>query len=267
MRISFVFLACLAAVAALSGTAAAYLISFDATSWVAAGEPILVTGTSTYPPGAQGSVIAYRAMPGNMPVSVDYQVFTAGPDGAWTVTFDTDGWMATTYKLEIAQNDNYPLGSSSVTYRFVEVIDRSQDCVVTTPATQYWEGDITISGVAHSPDGGHILIDISDASGQDISGIVPVSVAADGSFSLRYAVPGPGTYTIRYSDDKGFLTSGEVTVLPAPAITPVPPVTPVPPAGETGTTPTPSTPAPLAGLLAGVFCAGYGLRQRRDMQS
>ena len=255
MRISIILLACLAAIA-LSGTAAAYLISFDAPSWVALGEPIPVTGTSTYPSGAQGSVIAYRAMPGNLPVSVDYQVFTTGPDGNWAVSFETDGWMATSYKLEIGKNDNYPLGSSSVTYRYVEVIDRSQDCVVTTPATQYWEGDITISGVAHSPDGGRILIDISDASGRDISGTIPVSVAADGSFSIRY------------SDEKGPLSSEDVTVIPSPRGTPAPTVTPVPPAGETATpTSTPTTPAPVAGILAGVLCAGYGFSRRRSEQS
>lgn len=255
MRISIILLACLAAVA-LSGTATAYLISFDAPSWVALGEPIPVTGTSTYPSGVQGSVIAYRAMPGNLPVSVDYQVFTTGPDGSWTVTFDTDGWMATTYKLEIAKNDNYPLGSSSVTYHNVDVIDRSGDCVITTPETQYWQGDITISGVAHSPYGGHILIEISDAPGHDISGTITVPVASDGSFSFRYQIPGPGTYTIRYSDDKGLLTTSEITVVPNPAVTPVPTVTPVPPSGGTAT-PTQSGPAPLAGLLLGVFCAGY----------
>ena len=265
MRPSIIVLACLA-VLALSGTATGYLISFDAPSWVALGEPIPVTGTSTYPSGAQGSVIAYRAMPGNLPVSVDYQVFTTAPDGAWKVSFDTDGWMATSYKLEIAKNDNYPLGSSSVTYKYVDVIDRSQDCVVTTPDTQYWEGDITISGIAHSPVGGRILITITDASGTDLSGTIPVSVATDGTFSLRYAVPGPGTYTVRYADEKGPLTEQDVTVILHPDATPVPTVTPVPPAvGTPAPTPT-TTPLPLAGLLAGMLGAGYAFSQRRGRE-
>lgn len=264
MRIFTIVFTCLAAFA-LSGTAAGYLISFEAPSWVAAGESIMVTGASTYPPGGQGSIIAYRAMPGNLPVSVDYRVFTAGPDGDWTVTFDTEGWMATSYKLEIAQNDNYPLGSSSVTYQYVDVIDRSQDCVVTTPETQYWTGDITISGVAHSPVGGHVLIDITDTSKTDISGTIPVSVESDGSFSFRYAVPGPGTYTIKYSDEKGLMTSQDITVIPHPAATPQPTVTPVPPAGETAPS-TPSTPMPVAGLIAGIPCAGYVFTRTRGLE-
>lgn len=258
MRVSVVFLTILAA-AVLSGTAAGYLISFDAPSWVSAGEPIAVNGTSTYPPGAQGSIIAYRDMPGNMPVSVDYQVFTTGPDGAWAATFSTDGWMATSYKLEIGKKSNYPLGSSSVTYRFVEVIDRSKDCVVTTPATQYWQGNIAISGVAHSPEGGHILIDVSDSSGNDICGTITVPVAADGVFTFSCSVPGPETYTVRYSDEKGLLTTDEVTVIPVPAVTPAPVVTPESPAAPTAA-PAERTPAPLAGILAGLICAGYCCR-------
>lgn len=255
MRVSVVFLTILMA-AALSGTAAGYLISFDAPSWVSAGEPIVVTGTSTYPPGAQGSIIAYRDMPGNMPVSVDYQVFTAGPDGAWSVAFETDGWMATSYKLEIGKNSNYPLGSSSVTYRFVEVIDRSKDCVVTTPATQYWQGNIAISGVAQSPEGGHILVDVSDSAGREICGTITVPVAADGAFAFSCSVPGPDTYTIRYSDDKGLLTSDEVTVIPSPEVTPSSVVKAPLPEGTTAT-PAEAAPAPVAGILAGLFCTGY----------
>lgn len=262
MRISVIILVILAA-CALSGTASGYLISFEAPSWVSAGEPIPVTGTSTFPPGAQDSIIAYRAMPGNLPVSVDYQIFSTGPDGAWAVSFDTDDWMATSYKLEIGKNSNYPLGSSSVTYQYVEVIDRSKDCVVTTPATQYWQGNIAISGVAHSPEGGHILVDVSDSSGHDTCGTITAPVAADGSFAFSCSVPGPGTYTVRYSDGKGLLTTDEVTIIPAPAGIPSPTVTPVPPAGATET-PAESTPAPLAGLLGAALCAAYcGAQGRR----
>lgn len=262
MRVSVVFLTILAA-AALSGTAAGYLISFDAPSWVSAGEPIAVTGTSTYPPGAHGSIIAYRDMPGNMPVSVDYQVFITGPDGAWAAAFSTDGWMATSYKLEIGKNSNYPLGSSSVTYRFVEVIDRSKDCVVTTPATQYWQGNIAISGVARSPEGGHILVDVFDSTGNEICGTITVPVAADGAFAVSCSVPGPETYTVRYSDDKGLLTTDKVTVIPVPAVTPAPVVTPESPVGATAT-PAERTPAPLSGILAGLIWAGYHCRQGWD---
>ncbi len=265
MRVS-VFILVILAACALSGTVSGYLISFEAPSWVSAGELIPVTGTSTFPPGAQGSVIAYREMPGNMPVSVDYQVFTTGPDGAWAVSFDTDGWMATSYKLEIGKNSNYPLGSASVTYQFVDVIDRSQDCVVTTPATQYWQGNIAISGVAHSPGGGHILVDVSDSAGHDTSGTITAPVAADGSFAFSCSVPGPGTYTVRYSDEKGLLTTDEVTVIPAPPGIPAPTVTPLPPAGATET-PEQSTPAPLAALLGAALCAPYcAARRRREEQ-
>ncbi len=260
MRISVLILIILA-VGILSGTASGYLISFEAPSWVSSGEPIPVTGTSTFPPGAQGSIIAYRAMPGNLPVSVDYQIFSTGPDSTWAVSFDTDEWMATSYKLEIGKNSNYPLGSSSVTYQYVEVIDRSKDCVVTTPATQYWQGNIAISGVAHSPEGEHILVDISDSAGQDICGTITAPIAADGSFAFSCSVPGPGTYTVRYSDEKGLLTTDEVIVIPAPAVTPVPPV------GATET-PVESTPAPLAGLLGAALCAAYwGARGTGEEQS
>lgn len=261
MRVSAFILVILAA-CVLSGTASGYLISFEAPSWVSAGEPIPVTGTSTFPPGAQGSVIAYRAMPGNMPMSVDYQVFSTGPDGAWAVTFDTDGWMATSYKLEIGKNSNYPLGSASVTYQYVEVIDRSQDCVVTTPATQYWQGNIAISGVAKSHIGGSILVDVFDSAGNDICRTITAPVAADGSFAFSCSVPGPGTYTVRYSDEKGILTTDEVTVIPTPAGIPAPTVTPVPPAGATET-PAQSTPAPLAALPGAALGAVYLSAWRR----
>lgn len=201
-------------------------------------------------------------MPGNLPVSVDYQVFTIQPDGSWEVTFNTDTWMATSYKLEMGKNSNYPLGSSSVTFRYVEVIDRSPGCVVTTPATQYWQGNMAISGVAHSPEGGNILLEVSDNSGRDICGTITVPVAADGSFAFSCSVPGPGTYNVRYSDEKGLLTTDEVTVIPAPAGIPAPTVTPVPPAGATET-PAQSTPAPLAALPGAALGAVYLSAWRR----
>ena len=268
MRISVIILVILAA-CALSGTASGYLISFEAPSWVSAGEPIPVTGTSTFPPDAQGSIIAYRVMPGNMPVSVDYQVFTIGPDGAWSVSFDTDGWTPTSYKLEVTKNSDYPLGSSSVTFRYVEVVDRSGDIEVTTPQTQqYRYGNIAISGVAQSHAGGTILVDVFDSAGNDTGGTIFVTVAADGSFAFRCSVPGPDTYTVRYSDETGLLTTGEVTVIPAADETPASTVTAVPPAVG-NETPAQSTPAPLAGLFAGLLAGLPGAeyyrarRQRR----
>ena len=263
MRVSILILA-IFVTAVLSGTASGYLIALDAPSWVNVGENIPVTGTSTFPPGAQGSIIAYRAMPGNLPVSIDYRVFTIQPDGAWAVSFNTDTWMGTTYKLEMGKNSNYPLGSSSVTFRYVEVVDRSQDCIVTTPHTQqYLSGNITISGVAQSHVGGTILVDVFDSAGNEICGPVSSTVAANGSFAFRCSGLVPGTYTVRYSDEKGLLTTDDVTVIPPTAGIPSPTVTPVPPAGTTET-PAESAPAPLAGLLGAALCAAYcGTQGRR----
>jgi hypothetical protein len=237
--------------------AQAYLITIDTPVEVQAGAPLVVTGTTTFPVGTLIDIVLY---PTEFSVPSEIARKTVVVDGtkSFTVSFPTTDLQAGQYKVEVqvAPDLTGSLGSGSVLWKLVQVIDRSNEIILTVPKDQnirealMIEGDIVNSGVT--------TIRLEITGPKDFS-IPPVNVRTttqmgqrDGHFSTKVNVTDPGNYYVSFYDPKGFMATIKFSVFEN-VVTPqttmgtstVPETSPV------------TTKAPLSGLvvLAGIGAA------------
>ena len=103
------------ALAAISGTAAGYVIAFTVNpTETMPGGIVTATGTSNIPAGYSDEAVLYREVPNFLPKEVGRYPFTITEGGNWEFSIDTTGFSPATYKIQLPKSGDYPYGSSAV---------------------------------------------------------------------------------------------------------------------------------------------------------
>lgn len=254
-RIIFAFLA----VVLLAGAAGAYVVTIDAPEGLQAGAPLEVTGTTTFPAGTQFDIILYRTQ-FTTPELVDRRMIVVDESKSFDASFPTTGLPAGKYKVEVQflEDPGSSLGSSSVTLRLVELIDRSGEIVLEAPKEQSLDQALLVKG--YIPDIGvaTITVKIDGPKGFSLPDqtlrTTTTLGSKDGHFSKQFSVSDPGNYYVNFYDSKGFISQVRYSVignLPSPTesstLAPEPSATSSPP----GT----ALSMPVGGLIAGLAAA------------
>jgi hypothetical protein len=248
----------------LCAAASAYIVTIDAPHTLTAGEPLIVNGTSTLPPGYTHDIIIYG---GSAELARTTIVVQQG--GTFTARFDTTGFATGDYKVELVPPaDPGFFGSSSVTSRLVAIVDRSREVTVTSPAAQSDVQNLTVAGTAPGKPSSSIAIGVT-GPGNYTFGPEYVRTDANGSFAKSVPIQGAGSYQVTLSDPAGVIMRYTVTVTGEPRVNSSATVPPIPSTFTTpasgiatatplsttmaATTPTRSGLSPLAALGAGLL--------------
>ncbi|MDD1706377.1 MAG: hypothetical protein LUQ12_04990 [Methanoregulaceae archaeon] len=244
--------------ALLVGAVQAYVIAIDAPEEIQAGAPLEVTGTTTFPAGTQFDIILYRTQ-FTTPELVDRRMIVVDESKTFDASFPTTSLPAGQYKVEIQflQDPGSSLGSSSVTIRLVNLIDRSGEIVLTVPKDQSLDEALVIEGYIPEIGIATITLKIDGPKGyslpeQNIRTTTTLG-SKNGYFSKRVNVTEPGNYYVNVNDSKGFIAQLRYSVTDSPVVTETTTETP----GVTGTTlpASPGLPVPVAGMIAGLIIA------------
>jgi hypothetical protein len=244
--------------ALLIGAVQAYVVTIDAPEEIRAGAPLEVTGNTTFPVATQFDIILYRSQ-FTTPELIDRRMIIVDESKAFDASFPTTNLPAGQYKVEVQflQDPGSSLGSSSVTVRLVQLIDRSGEIVLTVPKNQTLNEALVIEG--YIPDIGvaTITMKIDGPKGyslpqQNIRTTTTLG-SKDGYFSKKVDVTEPGNYYVNVYDAKGFITQLRYSVTSAPEVTATSPGT----FGTESTSlpPSPGLSVPVAGMIAGLALA------------
>ncbi|HOL41203.1 MAG TPA: hypothetical protein PLY78_05150, partial [Methanospirillum sp.] len=241
---------------------------------VVKGNPLVVTGTTSFPEDSYFDLVLF------------YSKYTAGEVArtrvivdrtqAFRVDFDTRHLERGQYKVEVhtivSDNELFverQLGSSSVIRRIVQITDRSDEITITSPKSQPLSQALTVSGRMRGIGDGVLTMRVfgPDDFTYGPLQIITKKAFADisGEFSTTVPVSSPGEYQVSMSDKNGYI--GEypftvtkeireeetgITTLPTTEI-PVKPDTPPQTIPETPVLPSPTKTQTPFGLLAGMI--------------
>jgi hypothetical protein len=200
----------------LVGSAAAYQITIYAPESVSVGKPLLVTGTTTYGIGTPINVILYHRVTSN--TEVQRKTGYVLTDSTFRVVFDTTDLKKGTYKVEVPLEG---LGDS-IPSRLVQLIDRSDEIVLSSPQEQQFTGTLTIAGLAQGNQNSGIQVEVTDPFGERLLGPQYIGTNFRGYFSVDVPITKTGVYDISFTDSQGFIGTKTVSVIgsaPAPTTT------------------------------------------------
>jgi hypothetical protein len=261
------------------GTASAYGLYLDCPASIQAGLPLRCSIDSDLPAGNTFDLVLYYSQYTATEVSRQSVTIQEDKNTQYRL-FDTQGLPGGIYKVETqlkSTGGEESLRSDSVTLKIVNIIDRSSEITITSPATQTLEEALRIEGSVDKLSNEGVQIEVRGAEGR-IFGPQYIGTKMDvkndaGIFTYRVPVTSPGTYEVSFNDSKGFIgiKTFEVAEPPTPEPTTVATTVPVNtprPVTTTIATPLPTTISPLSPLLplgalavAGLLGAGAIRRQ------
>jgi hypothetical protein len=194
----------------------AYQISIYAPETVSVGKPLLVSGTTTFGIGTPIDVVLYHQV--TTGTEVQRKTAYVLTDKTFRVVFDTTNLKKGIYKVEVPLNG---LGDS-ITMRLVQLIDRSDEIVLSSPQEQQFTGTLTIAGLMRGNQNSGIQIEVTEPAGERILGPQYTSTNFQGYFSVDVPIKKTGTYDVSFTDTKGFIGTKSVSVIgsePSPITT------------------------------------------------
>jgi hypothetical protein len=254
--------------ACIVGTASAYGLYLDCPASIQVGLPLKCSIDSDLPAGYTFDLVMYHSE--YTATEISRQSVTIQDDhNTQYRLFETEGLPGGMYKIEMqlkTTGGEESLRSDSVTYKLVDVLDRSSEITITAPTTQTLDEALRIEGSIDKLSNEGVQIEVRGPEGR-IFGPEYIGTKTDvkndaGIFSYQVPVTSPGTYEVSFNDTKGFIgiKTFEVAQPPTSVPTTVPtsvPTTTSPP--TTLPTPLPATtqsPLPLPVVLGALAAAG-----------
>jgi hypothetical protein len=202
----------------LFGSVSAYQITIYAPESVSVGKPLLVSGTTTFGIGTPIDVVLYQQV--TTGTEVQRKTAYVLTDRTFRVVFDTTNLKKGTYKVEVPL---IALGDS-VTMRLVQIIDRSDEIVLRSPAVQQFTGTMSLAGVMQGNQNSGIQVEVADPGGERILGPQYIGTNSMGYFSVDVPITKTGVYDVSFTDTKGFIGTKSITVfsrepVPTPTVT------------------------------------------------
>ncbi|HWQ68283.1 MAG TPA: hypothetical protein VN372_15620 [Methanospirillum sp.] len=264
--------------------AQAYIISIDTPEQVNVGSPLIVTGSTSFPQDTQFDIVLY------------YSKYTAGELKRQTVIVDKSQIFRSDFETRDLERGQYKveihniisngkifvegsLGSSSVTRRVIQLVDRSDQIILESPMEQDLGSALVITGRMKNLGKGVITLRVFGPEGFTFGPQQLITnngyADKDGHFSTLVPVSLTGEYQVSFSDKTGFIgelpmnvTNNQVpevmttTEKVSETLTPEPTMTSVPRPKTATPTPTQS-PVSLVVIVSGVMGASL-LKYRRE---
>ena len=191
----------------LSGCAAAYEVNIDTPETLTLGQPLIVTGTTTFGIGTPIDVVLYYQL--TTATEIKRKTVYVQSDKTFRAVFDTTDLQTGTYKVEVPANGR----GDSVTMRQIQLVNRSDDLDLTSPATQNYTIKMYVAGTIRGDINSGVRILVTGPDNQVIYGPQYVNTDNNGDFSTDVPVTEPGEYDVSFTDSKGFIGTGTVSVI------------------------------------------------------
>jgi len=207
--------------------AMAYEITIDAPVSIPKGQPLVVNGTTTLPPGVSVDIVLYRSEYTSEELS--RQTVTIQADKVFTVIFDTKNLEGGQYKVEVpvATGTGISYLGNSVTMRVVQITDRTSEIVIRSPIEQENSGTLSVRGVITGLGNSGVQISVIGPDDQTVFGPQYIKTNDDGSFSQNVPITKEGTYTVSFTDAKGYIGAVTFNVYEKTVATATPTPTPM----------------------------------------
>jgi len=196
----------------LTAGASAYEVSISAPEELQVGEPITVNGTSNFPAGISFDITLSHSE--YLTVLKDTKTVIVQNDKNFSVAFPTTGYPHGVYKVEVLPISNFKYLGNSVTMRVVQLTDRSDEVVITTPLTQYMSGKLDVAGTAKNVGNKGIEIEVKSPDGTTVFGPEFITTSSTGTFSTELPITSAGNYTVNFTDEKGYIGAFNFYVRP-----------------------------------------------------
>lgn len=199
----------------LTGLVSAYEISISAPSRLQVGLPLVINGTSTLPAGISVDIVLYRS--DYTTEEIARHTVTIQGDKEFNVVFDTKGLQKGQYKVEVPEIGSYSYLGGSTTLRVVELIDRTDEIIITSDLTQVFDGSLEVQGSIKDLVNSGVQIEVVSLDNKVIFGPEYVTTSMEGKFSQKVAITEPGIYEVSFTDSKGYIGTKTFTVKEKPA--------------------------------------------------
>ena len=184
----------------------AYQVFISAPETLTIGMPLLVNGTTTFGIGTPIDVVLYQQV--TTSTEVKRKIAYVQADNTFRVVFDTTYLPKGTYKVEVPAVGT----GDSVNMRQVQLIDRSDEIVLTSQTTQALARKMYVIGkITGDPDSGVQVAVIGPDNGV-IFGPSYVATDSVGGFSIEVPVSQTGDYEVTFTDSHGYIGSRVITM-------------------------------------------------------
>jgi hypothetical protein len=216
--------------------AMAYEIIIDAPTSIPKGQPLVVNGTTTLPPGMSVDIVLYRSEYTSEELS--RQTVTIQADKVFTVVFDTKNLEGGQYKVEVPVTSGTGISylGNSVTMRVVQITDRSTDIQIKSPMKQENTGVLSVRGLIEGLGNSGVQISVIGPDETVVFGPQYIKTNDDGSFSQDVRITKEGTYDVSFTDAKGYIGMVTFTVYEKTVATTIPTTAPTTAPALTATT-------------------------------
>jgi hypothetical protein len=260
------------------GAASAYGLYLDCPKSIQVGLPLKCSIDSDLPAGNTFDLVMYRSQYTATELSRQSVTIQEDKNTQYRL-FETQGLPGGMYKIEIqlkSTGGEESLRSDSVTYKLVNILDRSGEITITSPGTQTLEEALRIEGMIDKLSNEGVQIEVRGPEGR-IFGPQYIGTKNEvknnaGIFTYKVTVASPGIYEVSFRDSKGYIgikkftvaepTTPEPTTVPTtvPITTRLPTTVPTP---LPTTTQSPLSPVLVMGALAvaGLLAASVMRRQ------
>ncbi len=197
----------------LFGSASAYQVNIETPDTLTVGKPLIVTGTTTFGTGTPIDVDLYLQFTTSTPVA--HKTAYVKSDMTFRVIFDTTNLKKGVYKVEVPVNGH----GDSVTTKLVNLVDRSDEISLTSPAHQPYTGKLSVAGIMSTNINSGVQIEVFDADNNPVFGPQYVNTNSNGMFSADVPITQAGDYEVSFTDSKGYIGSRVISVVGAATVT------------------------------------------------
>ncbi|MDD1672570.1 MAG: hypothetical protein LUO82_06185 [Methanomicrobiales archaeon] len=217
----------------LIGAAHAYIVTLSVPRSVSAGDTIAINGSSNLPSGLSTTITLSKVGAIGL---IDEKDITIQEGGVFTTSFNAGNLEKGTYKIEIMEKNDYPYGSGSVEWVFVDVIDRRNEISLIAPLTQPFDGSLIISGSISTIGDSGLRISV-EKGGTIVFGPEYIKTSTEGMFETEIPIPDDGMYTVTLIDNTSYRWTVKYNAIPLSQTTQPTTVTTTLPAPTTATMP------------------------------
>jgi hypothetical protein len=197
----------------LPALASAYQVNIDAPDTLTVGKPLVVTGETTFGIGTPIDVVLYYQL--TTTTEVKRKIVYIQPDKTFKAVFDTTGLKTGSYKVEVPTSG---MGSSAVTMRIIQLVDRTDAIHIASSLTQPFSGKMYVAGTVTGGENSGIQIEVVGPDNQVIFGPRYVNTNYAGDFSVDVPVASAGNYEVSFTDAKGYIGAKTFTILGTPSV-------------------------------------------------
>lgn len=201
------------------GSVSAYQVIIQAPDTLTVGEPLLVSGTTTFGIGTPIDVVLSYQL--TTSTEVKRKIAYVMSDKTFRVVFDTTDLQKGMYKVEVPTNGM----GDSVTMKLVNLVDRSDEIHLSSQTTQNYNGKLYIAGTLTTDASSGVQIEVIGPDYSRVFGPMYININNQGSFSADIPITQPGDYEVSFTDANGYvgkriitITSTDTTIAP-PTVT------------------------------------------------